>query len=66
MKNRCYNCRKALDPDRACMSDGDCEWFEEDDKPILTRFEQSLPPELVEFIGQHREEIERLLPRVRK
>ena len=31
MKNKCYNCVKALDPDRTCMSDGGCDWFE----PVL-------------------------------
>ena len=28
LKNRCYNCEKQFDPNRACISDGDCPEFE--------------------------------------
>ena len=27
MKNRCYNCVKAVSPDRTCFSDGNCPEF---------------------------------------
>lgn len=27
MKNRCYNCGKAVSPDRTCFSDGNCPEF---------------------------------------
>lgn len=28
LENRCYNCKKQFDPNRACLSDGDCPEFE--------------------------------------
>ena len=97
MENRCYNCKKALDPDRTCISDGECEWFEEGtgesekrmvlerlrkdipeiafeperdtecDEPEISmeRFARSLPEDLVNAVWAHREEIEKLLPRVK-
>ena len=28
MARECYSCAKCMDPDRTCMGDRDCEWWE--------------------------------------
>ena len=35
MDRVCYNCKKCFSPDRTCLSDGDCEWFEPADGPYI-------------------------------
>ena len=35
MDRVCYNCKKCFSPDRTCLSDGDCEWFEPAEGPYI-------------------------------
>ena len=28
MDKACYNCAKGISPDRTCLSDGNCAWWE--------------------------------------
>lgn len=48
MKNRCYNCSRALSPVRACISDGDCPEFDpgpsaEETAKVMQRLEEDVP-----------------------
>lgn len=55
VENRCYNCRKAREPDRACFSDGECPDFEaglstREVNDLLKRMRETMPGMRVEVM----------------